>query len=94
METGFILHVLLEIIFIYIIMVSTTNITWRNYAIEAFCAFFLSAFFVLLLLRAGQLTPILIAVAIAGFAIICKKHILSFGNPIITISQIALRTIH
>ena len=75
-------------------MISTSEITWRNYAVESFCAFFLSAFYFLLLLRAGQLTPIFMAIAIVAVTIIGKKHLLAFGNPIITVSQIALRTIN
>jgi glycerol uptake facilitator-like aquaporin len=75
-------------------MISVSTVSWRNYAVEAFCAFSLSFLFLIFLLRAGQLTPLLYGVAFVGIVMICKKHILSFGNPAITVAQIALRSIH
>ncbi len=76
-------------------MISVSEISWRNYAIESFSAFFLAFMYFLLLLRVpGTLIHIFMSMVLVTIFIVCKKHILAFGNPVVTVAMIGLRKIH
>ena len=75
-------------------MITTQNVTWREYLVEWLMTFILSFVAITALFRAPSFfVHVIIAITFGVLFIIFRKKLISFGNPVIAIAMMSVRKI-